>query len=347
VKRFSLAALAAVATALVTAGCGGTSDSTSNAGASSSAGSGSSAKLALVAYSTPQVVYDDAIPAFEKTAAGKGVSFTQSYGASGDQSRAVAAGLPADIVTFSLAPDVDKLVQAGLVKPSWTSQPHGGFVSRSVVALVVRKGNPKGIHGWADLLKPGIKVVTPNPFTSGSAKWNLLAAYGAASNGGKSPAKGLAYIRQLLTQRVVVQPKSGRDALQTFTSGEGDVLISYENEAITAQQKGQAVDYVIPSQTILIENPIAVVAKTKYPAQARAFLSYLWSTAGQTTFAKHGYRPVDPAVAAKFASRFPKPKQLFTIASLGGWSKVNKAFFDPSTGSVAKIEQAAGVPTAK
>jgi sulfate/thiosulfate-binding protein len=346
--RSILASLTAVA-ALVVTGCGGASDSSSNASASaSSAGSSSAgAKLGLVAYSTPQVVYDDAIPAFEKTAAGKGVSFTQSFGASGEQSRAVAAGLPADVVTFSLAPDITKLVDAGLVDAGWASQPHGGFVSRSVVALVVRKGNPKGIHGWADLLKPGLKVVTPNPFTSGSAKWNLLAAYGAASNRGKDSAKGLAYLDKLLTKQVVVQPKSGRDALQTFTSGAGDVLISYENEAITAQQKGQPVEYVIPPQTILIENPIAVISKTKHPAQAKAFLDYLWSPAGQQTFAKHGYRPVDEAVAKKFASRFPTPSGLFTIADLGGWKKVNKAFFDPATGSVAKIEQAAGVSTAK
>ncbi|MDX6640044.1 MAG: sulfate/thiosulfate transport system substrate-binding protein, partial [Solirubrobacteraceae bacterium] len=240
--RILIAALLAVA-GLTAAGCGGASDTNNGGGASSSG----STKLSLIAYSTPQVVYDDAIPAFQKTAAGKGVGFDQSYGASGDQSRAVAGGLPADVVEFSLAPDMTRLVKAGLVAPTWANNPHKGFVTDSVVALIVRKGNPKGIHNWSDLIKPGVKVVTPNPFTSGAAKWNLLGAYVYG---------GLPFVKTLLTQHVTVQPKSGRDALQTFTSGQGDVLISYENEAITAQQKGEKVDYVVPDDNILIQNPL-------------------------------------------------------------------------------------------
>jgi sulfate/thiosulfate transport system substrate-binding protein len=343
VSRSVKSFLPLLAVVLGVAACGGASDSTS-AGSSSSGGS-RGIKLALVAYSTPQVVYDEAIPAFARTSAGKGVAFSQSYGASGDQSRAVEAGQKADVVAFSLAPDVDRLVTDGLVADTWADNEHKGFVSNSVVAFVVRKGNPEHIHTWADLLKPGIEVLTPNPFTSGGAKWNLMAAYGAQLKLGRSKAQALDYLRRLLTQHVSVQDKSGRESLQTFLGGNGDVSISYENEAVTAQQKDADVDYVIPDQTILIQNPVAVT-KTAKP-QAKAFVTYLWSKPGQETFARHGYRPVDPAVAKQFASKFPTPKQLFTIDDLGGWSKVNDQFFDPTKGSVAKIEQDAGVSTAK
>jgi sulfate/thiosulfate-binding protein len=350
VKARSLASLAALvaAAALALAACGGASDSAGGGSSDSSSSSGGTkTKLALVAYSTPQVVYDQVIPAFQQTAAGKGVTFSQSYGASGDQSRAVESGLSADVVTFSLAPDMDRLVKDGLVDKSWASTPTQGLVSKSVVSLIVRKGNPKNIHTWDDLLKPGVKVLTPNPFTSGAAKWNILAAYGAKSGGGENPAAGLAYLSRLITKHVVVQDKSGREALNNFVAGTGDVLISYENEALTAQKKGQKVDYVIPDQTISIENPIAVVSKSQHRRQAQAFVKYALSPAGQQVFADWGYRPVDPSVLAKNKAKFPTPKGLFTIGDLGGWSKVNDQFFDPDTGTVAKIEQAAGISTAK
>jgi sulfate/thiosulfate transport system substrate-binding protein len=344
-RRALPAAVLAVA-ALVVAGCGGASDSSGTATAASTGG-GAKAKLALVAYSTPQVVYDEAIPAFQKTAAGQGVGFSESFGPSGDQSRAVEAGQAADVVSFSLAPDLERLVKDGLVAPDWSANASNGFVTDSVVVLVVRKGNPKHIRTWQDLLRPGVKVLTPNPFSSGSAKWNLMAAYGAQIKQGRTPAQALGFLTDLITKHVTVQDKSGRDALSDFTSGNGDVLLSYENEAITAQQKGQSVDYVIPDDTILIQNPLAVVKTSKHLAQAQAFARYLLSPAGQRIFAKHGYRPVDKAVFAQYASRFPTPKGLFTIDDLGGWSKVNAAFFDPVKGSVAKIEAAAGVSTAK
>jgi sulfate/thiosulfate transport system substrate-binding protein len=321
-----LSAAAITLTALVAAGCGG------------------DAKLALVAYSTPQVVYDELTPKFAATPAGKGASFSASYGASGDQSRAVDSGLPADVVAFSLAPDITRLVKDGLVAPAWTSEPHKGIVSDSVTTFVVRKGNPKHIRTWADLLKPGVQVLTPNPFTSGGARWNIMAAYGAQLKLGRTPAQALAYLRELFTKHVPVQDKSARDALQTFAGGKGDVLLSYENEAITAQQKGEKVDYVTPDQTILIENPVAVTKKAK--PQAKAFLGYLWTPAAQTVFAQHGYRPVVAAVARRFSSRFPEPRTLFTIDDLGGWDKVMTDFFDPANGAVAKIEQDAGVSTA-
>jgi len=335
--------LAVPVSVLFAAGCGGASDTTAS-GASSGSGS---EKLALVAYSTPQVVYDQVIPRFTKTAAGKDVSFTESFGASGDQSRAVDAGLPADVVAFSLAPDVDRLVNDGLVAKDWTSQPHHGIVSDSVVVFAVRKGNPKHIQTWADLVKPGVQVVTPNPFASGGARWNLMAAYGAQLKEGRTPAQALAYLRTLISKHVEVQDKSARDALHTFTSGTGDVLLAYENEAITARQKGQSLDYVIPSDTILIENPVAVVAHSKHPAQAKAFLDYLWSPSGQRVFAQHGYRPVDRGVFEHYASRFPTPRGLFRIGYVGGWDRVSTQFFDPTNGSVAKIEETAGVSPAK
>jgi sulfate/thiosulfate-binding protein len=326
-----LALAALVAVVGVVAGCGGTSSA-----------SGGSGKISLVAYSTPQEAYEQLIPAFQKTAAGKGASFSQSYGASGDQSRAVANGLPADVVEFSLAPDVTKLVDAGLVSSSWSQDKWHGFVTNSVVTLVVRKGNPKGIHDWADLIKPGVQVIEPNPFTSGGARWNVMAAYGAQIKQGKTPEQAQAYLTQFF-KHVAVQDKSARDALQTFTSGKGDVLVSYENEAITAQQKGKAVDYVTPDQTILIQNPVAV---TKDGGDsAKAFVSFLHTPEAQKIFQDKGYRPVDSELLDK--SKFPTPSGLFTIDEFGGWAKVMKDFFDPQNGSVAKIEQGLGVSTAK
>jgi sulfate transport system substrate-binding protein len=338
-RRPLLVLLAVVPVLAALAGCGGPA-AESSSGASASGGG---TKLSLVAYSTPQEAYQDLIPAFQKTTAGKGVKFDQSYGASGDQSRAVAAGLPADIVALSLAPDVDKLVEPGLVDAGWAKATgDDGFVTNSVVVFVVRKGNPKHIRTWDDLVKPGVEVLTPNPFTSGGAKWNLMAAYGAQIKQGKSPDEALAYLKSLL-QHVPVQDKSGRESLQTFLNGKGDVSLSYENEAINAQQKDQNVDYVIPDQTILIQNPAAVTKDAK--PQAAKFLEWLHSNEAQKIYASHGYRPVVPSLVD--AKTFPAPKTLFKIDDLGGWSKVNTDFFDPTAGSVAKIEQDLGVSTAK
>jgi len=344
VKLVVLAAVSALA--LAVAACGGADDSTDGSANASSGGDGGKS-LSLVAFSTPQVVYDEVIPEFEKTPEGQGVSFKTSYGGSGDQSRAVEAGLKADIVHLSLEPDVTRLVDAGLVSDDWQSKAKDGIIADSVVAFAVRPGNPKGIEDWDDLLKPGVEVVTPNPFSSGGAKWNLLAGYGANGDKGNDPEAGLAYLRELITEHVKVQDKSAREALQTFLGGQGDVLIAYENEAITAQKKGQKVDYVIPDQTILIENPIAVVSTSSHQQQAKAFLNFALSSTGQQKFADWGYRPVDRTVFAANEDKFPTPKGLFTIGDLGGWSKVNDEFFDPDKGSVAKIEQAAGVSTAK
>src|SRR4051795_7013876 len=333
--------LAAALVPAALAGCGGPADSS---GAASS-GDGQT-KLSLVAYSTPQEAYQALIPAFQKTSAGKGVSFTQSYGASGDQSRAVAAGLPADIVALSLAPDVDKLVEPGIVDSNWTSQlaSTDGFVTNSVVVLAVRKGNPKHIKGWEDIVKPGVEVVTPNPFTSGGAKWNLMAAYGAQIEQGKSPEEALDFLKKVL-QNTPVQDKSGRESLATFSGGKGDVLITYENEAITAQNAEVDLDYIIPDQTILIQNPAAVTKEAKSPEKAKAFLDFLKTDEAQKLYASKGYRSVNPSLVDK--KTYPDPKDLFKIDKFGGWDKVNADFFDPDTGAVAKIEQDLGVSTAK
>jgi len=213
-----------------------------------------------------------------------------------------------------------------------------------VVVFGVRKGNPKNIHTWADLTKPGVQVIEANPFASGGARWNVMAAYGSQIEQGKSPAEADAYLKELF-HHVPVQDKSARDSMQTFLSGKGDVILAYENEAIAAQQAGQDLDYLIPDQTILIQNPIAVTKTSKNPATAKAFIAFLRSKQGQQIFASKGYRPVDQALVDK--TKFPTPRQLFTIDKLGGWSTVNDKFFDPDKGSVAAIERSLGVSTAK
>jgi sulfate transport system substrate-binding protein len=343
VKRISTTLAVLSTAALAVTGCGGASDT--KGGDSTPTASKGGATLSLVAYSTPQVVYDQLTPAFAQTAAGKGIGFTSSFGPSGDQSRAVEAGLKADVVTFSTEPDMTRLVKAGLVDADWNSGPNKGLITTSEVAFVVRKGNPKHIKTWADLLKPGVKVLTPNPFESGAAKWNLLAAYGQASGNGKDPKAGLAYVKELISKHVVVQDKSGRDALNNFTSGTGDVLLSYEYEATTAQKKGEKVDYVLPDDTIKINIDIATTAKA--PPAAKAFVDYALSKPAQEIFAGWGYRPVNAEVLKANAAKFPVPARQFTIEDLGGWSKVNDTLFDPDKGSIAKIEADAGVSTAK
>jgi sulfate/thiosulfate-binding protein len=324
--RFAVALL--VAGALLAAGCGG-----------GSGGSGGGDQLTLVAYSTPREAYEQLIGEFQKTDAGKGVSFSQSYGASGDQSRAVQNGLAADVVTFSLEPDMTKLVDAGLVAGDWNADAHKGMITNSVVVFVTRKGNPKNIQTWDDLVKPGVEVIEPNPFTSGGARWNIMAAYGAQLKAGKTPQQAADYLLELF-RHVPVQDKSAREALQTFIGGKGDVMLAYENEAINAQQKDQPVDYVVPDSTILIENPIAVAAKSRNPTAAKAFVDYLRSEPAQRIYAEKGYRPVDAAAAA---ADFPRPAGLFTIDDLGGWPEVSRRFFDKEAGIVAGIERQVGV----
>jgi sulfate transport system substrate-binding protein len=301
-------------------------------------------KISLVAYSTPGAAFAKIIPAFQKTAAGKDISFDQSYGASEVQAKAVIAGLPADVVDLSLEPDMQRLVSAGLVAKNWNKNAYGGFVTRSVVVFVVRNGNPKKIKTWDDLVKPGVQVVTPNPFTSGGARWNVMAAYGAQLRNKKTPKQAIAYLGELF-RHVVSQDTSARNALQTFLAGRGDVLLTYENEAILAQQQGRPVYFIIPKATIQIENPLAVISKSKNKAQAQAFYRYLYAPAAQKLFAETGYRPVVRSVGRQYTSKFPPRPQLFKIGYVGGWSKVSTQFFDPQNGVMAKIERSLGNST--
>ena len=299
----------------------------------------SGGSISLVAYSTPRDAYSQLIPAFQRTPAGQGTSFQQSYGASGEQARAVIAGLKADVVEFSLEPDMTSLVKTGLVAKSWKKEAFHGIVTRSVVVFVVRKGNPKHIRTWNDLIKPGVDVLVPNVQTSGGAKWDVIAAYGAQRKLGKSHAQGVKYLSKLY-DHVVSQDKSAREALQTFLAGRGDVLLSYENEAIFAQKHDQPIDYVMPKSTIQIANPIAVVKTSTNKTGARAFVNYLRTKPAQVLFAQNGYRPVVRSAAKGFS--FPYPPGVFSIQWLGGWAKVDKQFFDSRNGIVTKIQRRTG-----
>ncbi|HEY6836280.1 MAG TPA: sulfate ABC transporter substrate-binding protein [Gaiellaceae bacterium] len=311
--------------------------------AGSAAGASKGTTINLVAYSTPKDAYGKIISAFQNTAAGNGVGFTQSYGASGDQARAVAAGQPADILNLSLDPDVDMLVKKGLVPKNWKANAHEGIVNDSVVVFVVRDGNPKHIKRWQDLIKPGVSVITPNPFTSGGARWNVMAAYGALRRQGKSDKQATQYLSKLF-HHVPVQPDSARVALQVFAQGQGDVLLTYENDAIYAEKKGVHTQYQIPKATLLIETPAALTKSGLQKPAAKAFYKYLWSATAQKAFADQGYRPVLKSVAKKY--HFVRPPGLFTIDSkrwgLNGWPKVNRRFFDPNNGIMARIERSLG-----
>jgi sulfate/thiosulfate-binding protein len=298
--------------------------------------------VTLVAYSTPKAAYDSIIKLFQATPAGQDVTFEESYGASGDQSRAVEAGLAADVVAFSLAPDVTRLVKDRIVAADWDSGTYSGMVTDSVVVFVVRKGNPRNIHTWDDLTKPGVGVIEPNPFTSGGARWNVMAAWGAQTKQGKSDAQAQQYLAALFGN-VLVQDSSARAALQTFVAGQGDVMLAYENEAIQAQLGGQDIDYVVPDQTILIENPVAVTNAGDQPDKAKAFVDFLTTPDAQDAYAAKGYRPVVPDVLAKYTAQFPQPSGLFTIDDLGGWGAVTTKFFDKTSGIVAQIEQGLGI----
>jgi sulfate/thiosulfate-binding protein len=328
------------------AGCGGSADVTNASSGPPAGGSGGGAQLTLVAYSTPKKAYDALTAAYERTPEGKGTTFSTSFGSSGAQSRAVASGQPADVVNFSTESDISRVEKAGLISSDWAANKYKGIPSDSLVVMVVRKGNPKHITGWSDLIKPGISVVTPNPSTSGSARWNIMAAYGAQLKLGRSPAQALAFVKTLITKNVSVEDPSGSTAMETFTGGKGDVLLSYESEALSAEKAGEQVQIVRPAQTILIQTPIAVISKSSHVKQAQSFVNWLWTPAAQTIWAQQGYRPVLQSVAQKFASKFPTPAQVFTIDSLGGWKKVKDTFFAPSTGSVTEIQQQAGFPTA-
>jgi sulfate/thiosulfate transport system substrate-binding protein len=302
--------------------------------------------LNLVAYSTPKVVMGKIIQAWQQTPDGKDVSFTQSYGASTDQARAVANGLKADVVFLSTGDDVNLLVDQKLVDARWNRQSYRGIGADTVVVFAVRDGNPKHIKGWNDLTRKGVQVLTPNPFSSGSAKWNILAAYGAQRRLGKTDKQATNYVKQLF-QHVVSQDTSGRNATNTFLSGKGDVLITYESEALAARQNGQDIQYVIPRQTMLIELPIAVTKTSRNKGTVNRFIRFVKGDVAQDLFGQYGFRPVNKKIAKKYADKFPARPGIFTIddRAIGGWRKVDKAWFDPNKGRMVTIERAVGGPT--
>ena len=293
--------------------------------------------LTLVAYSAPEPGWSKVIPAFNASDEGRGVQVITSYGASGDQSRGVVDGKPADLVNFSVDRDVTRLVKAGLVSKDWNADATKGIPFGSVVTLVVRKGNPKNIRDWDDLVRPGIEVITPSPLSSGSAKWNLLAPYAVKSEGGTNGQAGIDFISKLVREHVKLRPGSGREATDVFVQGSGDVLISYENEAIATERAGKPVEHINPSHTFKIENPLAVITTSPHLNAAIAFKNFQYTAGAQRVWALAGFRPVDPAVAADFRDQYPAPAKLWTIADLGGWGTVDPQLFDKNTGSITKI----------
>jgi sulfate/thiosulfate-binding protein len=305
----------------------------------------------IVGFAVPEAANVAIAEAWSQTPEGQGVEFESSYGASGDQSRAVVDGLPADYVHFSVTSDVTRLVEAGLVADTWDDGPNRGIVSTSVVVFAVRPGNPLGIDGWDDLLEEGVEIVTPNPASSGAARWNALAAWGQVIERGGAEEDAATYVTQLF-ENVVALPNSGRDATQAFLSGTGDVLLAYENEAILAHQNGEEFDYVIPDTTILIENPGAVLIDAD--ATAEQWLEFVLGPAGQAEFARKGFRPLSyegsPAVdvgavvgANDPADPFPAVSNLLTVTDdFGSWSDLSAKFFDEESGIVTAIILASG-----
>ncbi|CAJ1500731.1 sulfate ABC transporter substrate-binding protein [[Mycobacterium] burgundiense] len=326
-KRWSAFTALALTTTVVAA-CGG--------GASDVAGEGptpdADTTLTLVAFAVPEPGWSKVGPAFAATPEGEGVAVTASYGASGDQSRGVESGKPADIVNFSVEPDITRLVKAGLVDENWDSSAHQGLPFGSVVTFAVREGNPKNIRDWDDLLRPDVEVITPSPLSSGAAKWNLLAPYAAKSNGGQDHEAGIAFVEELVTEHVKLRPGSGREATDVFRQGTGDVLLAYENEALNFD-----LEHVNPPQTFKIENPVAVVNTSKHPEKATQFVNFQFTPQAQRLWAEAGFRPVDPAVTEEFAAKFPAPEKLWTIRDLGGWAEVDAKLFDKDNGTITQI----------
>lgn len=307
--------------------------------------SGDGTALSIVGFAVPKAGNDLVQDAFARTPQGDGTDWRESYGPSGEQSRAVADGLPADYVHFSISPDVTRLVEAGLVAPDWDAGPDRGIVTDSVVVLVVREGNPKDIRGWDDLTRDDVSIVTPNPGSSGAARWNVLAAWLHVAGEGGSDAEAEAFLSDVLGN-VAALPSSGRDATAAFQGGTGDVLISYENEAILARQSGEPLDYVVPDDTLLIENPGTVTLGAD--PRASQFLEFARSAAGQELYASTGFRPlrsvaddveIGPVLGANDPDDpFPVPDRLWTVDEhLGGWAEANSRFFDEQDGIITRL----------
>jgi sulfate transport system substrate-binding protein len=293
-------------------------------------------KLTLVSYAVTQSAYEKIIPKFAeqwKQKTGQVVSFDQSYGGSGSQTRAVIDGLEADIVALALGSDVEKIQKAGLIQEGWEQEaPNKAIVTKSVVALVTRENGVK-VGGWSDLAKPDLKVITANPKTSGGARWNFLALWGSVTQAGGSPEKAQEYVGKVY-QNVPVLPKDAREATDVFyKQGQGDVLLNYENEIILAKQKGEQQPYVIPTDyNISIDAPVAVVDtnvdKKGTREVAEAFVQFLFTPEAQREFAQVGFRPVDETIAQEFSQQYPKVQNLFTVEDFGGWKQVQTQFFD-------------------
>ncbi|NJR38136.1 MAG: sulfate ABC transporter substrate-binding protein [Leptolyngbyaceae cyanobacterium CSU_1_4] len=313
---------------------------TSSTSSSSSPSGGNAAKepveLTLVSFAVTQAAYEKIVPLFAekwKQEHNQDVSFNQSYGGSGSQTRAVIDGLEADVVALALALDTQKIEKAELIQPGWEKEaPNDSIVTQSVAALVTREGNPKNIKGWADLSRPDVKVITANPKTSGGARWNFLALWGAIGQTSGDAAKAENFTTKVF-KNVPVLPKDAREATDVFfKQGQGDVLINYENEVLLAKQRGEALPFVVPDPNISIDNPIAVVDANvdRHGTRevAEAFVQFVFTPEAQREFAKVGFRPVDAGVTKEFAKDFPAIKKLFTITDLGGWEQVQKTYFD-------------------
>jgi sulfate/thiosulfate-binding protein len=310
---------------------------------------GADTTISIVGFAVPEAANKNLAAEFVKTPEGEGVQFQTSYGASGDQSRAVVAGLDADYVHFSVPPDVTRLEDEGLVDAGWDDGENKGIVSHSVVVFGVRDGNPKNIQTWDDLIKPGVEIVTANPASSGAARWNALAAYGQVISDGGSEEEATDYVNQFF-KNVVSLPGSGRDATTAFLGGTGDVLMAYENEAILAAQNDEPFEYVMPDTTILIENAGAILKDASAPSQA--WLDFVLSDEGQKQFALTGFRPIRDDVdfggtveGAKDPSNpFPEVPTLLTVdGDFGGWDEVNTTFFDEEDGIIFEAILAAGL----
>lgn len=332
-KRFVSLFVVGVSLSVAIAACTGSNNNT----ASNPSGSGSKdVELTLVSFAVTRAAHEKIIPNFVeqwKKDHNQNVTFKQSYGGSGSQTRAVIDGLEADVVHLALALDTKKVEKAGLIQPGWEKEaPNEAIVSKSVGAIVTRAGNLKGIKTWADLAKPGVKVITANPKTSGGARWNFLALWGSVLKTGGDENKALDLASKVIKNAPVL-PKDARESSDAFfKQGQGDALINYENEMILAKQNGQKEPYIVPDVNISIDNPIAVVDKNvdKHGTRqvAEAFVKYLYTPEAQREFAKAGFRPVDPAVAKELEKDFPPVKTLFTVKDLGGWSEIQKKFFD-------------------
>ena len=295
-------------------------------------------ELILAAYTVPKEVYQKRIiPEFQnfwKEKTGRHVEIHQSYVGSGAQTRAILEGFDADIAALSLEDDIQQLVNKGLITHNWRDRPFNGFITGSVVVIAFRPDNPKHIQDWEDLTRDDVDVVCPNPKTSGGAKWCILAVYGAGINHSQLNTEIPSGNHELINgiaARIAVMNKSGREAVTTFERGVGDVLLTYENEALLRQQQGKDFPFLIPSRTIQIQNPVALidthVDRHNTRPVAEAFIDFLHSNKAQAAFAEFGFRPASIEISRRYVKNFPNPESLFTVKDLGGWSHLNNFVF--------------------